>query len=58
MVKYDQAVADEDPAGRITAQRWILDYNEDDVRATATLRDWLDGPAGDLPSIASTQPEG
>jgi predicted RecB family nuclease len=54
IVKYDQAVDDEaDAAGREGARQWILDYNEDDVRATAALREWLDGAAGDLPSIAS-----
>ncbi len=56
MVKYDQAVdedADADPGGRAKAQQWILDYNEDDVRATAALREWLDGAASALPSIAS-----
>ena len=52
MVKYDQAT-DEDagPAARAAAQEWILEYNEDDVRATAALREWLDGAARDLPSI-------
>lgn len=53
MVKYDQAVdADGDGVGRVNAQQWILDYNEDDVRATAALREWLDGAASALPSIA------
>ena len=52
MVKYDQAVDAGDPASREEAQHWILEYNEDDVRATAALRAWLDGPAQDLPSIA------
>lgn len=51
MVKYDEAVDDEDPAAQDAARRWILEYNEDDVRATAALRAWLDGPAHDLPSI-------
>jgi predicted RecB family nuclease len=52
MVKYDQATDEEaGQAGRETAQRWILEYNEDDVRATAALREWLDGPARGLPSI-------
>jgi predicted RecB family nuclease len=27
----------------------ILEYNEDDCRATKALRDWLNGPAKDLP---------
>ncbi len=52
MVKYDQAVDEEaGPAGRAAAQGWLLEYNEDDVRATAALRDWLDGPAQELPPI-------
>jgi predicted RecB family nuclease len=52
MVKYDQAIDEETgPVGRAAAQEWILEYNEDDVRATAALRDWLDGPARELPSI-------
>ena len=54
IVKYDQATDEESgPAARAAAQQWILEYNEDDVRATAALREWLDGPARDLPSIAS-----
>jgi predicted RecB family nuclease len=57
MVKYEQAIDDEaDAVGRATAQQWILEYNEDDVRATAALRDWLDGPAQDLPSIGAAAP--
>ncbi len=52
IVKYEQAVDEEaDADGRATAQRWILEYNEDDVRATAALREWLDGTARGLPSI-------
>ena len=52
MVKYEQAVDEETgPVGRAAAQEWLLEYNEDDVRATAALRDWLDGPARELPSI-------
>ncbi len=52
MVNYDTAIDDVDPVTRATARAWILEYNEDDVRATATLRYWLDGPANELPSIA------
>ncbi len=52
LVKYDQAIDEEtDVAGRAAAQEWILEYNEDDVRATAVLREWIDGPARELPSI-------
>ena len=54
MVKYDLAIDDEDATLRGDAQKWILSYNEDDVRATAALREWLDGAARDLPSIEST----
>ena len=53
MVNYDQAVDGCDPAEREEARSWILEYNEDDVRATAALRAWLEGPAQDLPSIAT-----
>jgi predicted RecB family nuclease len=56
MVNYDQAVDGIDPGDREEAQRWILEYNEDDVRATAALRAWLDGPAQDLPSITAATP--
>ena len=56
MVKYDQATDEESsPAARAAAQEWILEYNEDDVRATAALRQWLDGPARDLPSIEAAR---
>ena len=34
------------------ARRRILEYNEDDVRATLALRKWLDGPARSIPSVA------
>jgi predicted RecB family nuclease len=58
MVKYDEAVDEEtDAAARAAAAQWILDYNEDDVRATAALRAWLDGAARVLPSIASWEEE-
>jgi predicted RecB family nuclease len=54
MVKYELAIDEEaGPATREAAQQWLLEYNEDDVRATAALREWLDGPARKLPSIAS-----
>jgi predicted RecB family nuclease len=52
MVAYDRAVDDADPAAAAEAREWILEYNEDDVRATAALREWLDGAARGLPSIA------
>jgi predicted RecB family nuclease len=52
MVRYDVAVDDADPGAAAEARDWILEYNEDDVRATSALREWLDGPAQQLPSIA------
>ena len=51
MVSYIEATSDPDETVRAGAQRWILDYNEDDVRATAALREWLDQRASLLPSI-------
>ncbi|NNG36325.1 TM0106 family RecB-like putative nuclease [Nakamurella sp. DB0629] len=30
----------------------VLDYNEDDVRATAAVRAWMSGPARELPTAA------
>jgi predicted RecB family nuclease len=59
IVKYDTAVDEgAEPASRQAAAQWILDYNEDDVRATAALRAWLDGAARTLPSITSWEQEG
>jgi predicted RecB family nuclease len=56
MVAYDRAVDDADPAAAAEAREWIIEYNEDDVRATAALREWLDGAANSLPSIARAGP--
>jgi len=56
MVRYLEAIADEDPSLRSEARQWILDYNEDDVRATAALREWLDQDANLLPSIEAAAP--
>jgi len=56
IVKYEQAVDEEaDAGGRAAAQQWILEYNEDDVRATAALRKLARRPARDLPSIEVAQ---
>ena len=60
MVRYAEAIGDPDVMIRTEARRWLLDYNEGDVRATAALREWLDGHARLLPSvkeIASESPE-
>lgn len=47
MVWYEIASASD--TGEATASRQrILEYNEDDCRATKALRDWLNGPAKEL----------
>jgi predicted RecB family nuclease len=51
MVRYVEATETVDDVLRDEARRWLLEYNEDDVRATATLREWLDTTASLLPSI-------
>ena len=51
MVRYVEATAEGEDELCGEARRWLLDYNEDDVRATATLRDWLDQNVSVLPSI-------
>jgi predicted RecB family nuclease len=56
MVAYDRAVDEADPAAAAEARSWILEYNEDDVRATAALREWLDAAGDELPSIAQAGP--
>jgi len=38
---FDEAVTAEDPDVRAAAAQRVLDYNEDDVRATHALRGWL-----------------
>jgi predicted RecB family nuclease len=48
MVWFETASGD-DPDRARDARRRILEYNEDDCRATKALRDWLNGPARDLP---------
>jgi len=41
MIWFDEAVHGEDPEAREQATQRVLDYNEDDVRATWALRRWL-----------------
>jgi predicted RecB family nuclease len=45
---YEVASGDESPAA-LTSRIRLLEYNEDDCRATKALRDWLNGPAQSLP---------
>ena len=44
MLWYEVATRGDEVAAALSRQR-ILDYNEDDCRATKALRDWLNGPA-------------
>jgi predicted RecB family nuclease len=48
MLWFEVACGPDDAASRTHQQR-ILEYNEDDCRATRALRHWLNGPAHDLP---------
>jgi predicted RecB family nuclease len=45
MAQYDLA-----SSGNGSAREWLLSYNEDDVRATAAIRDWM--RTSQIPSIA------
>ena len=47
MLWYEVAARDERAEAVVSRQR-ILDYNEDDCRATKSLRDWLNGAAKSL----------
>ncbi|HUZ41114.1 MAG TPA: TM0106 family RecB-like putative nuclease [Acidimicrobiales bacterium] len=47
MLWYEVAAHDEEADAMVSRQR-ILDYNEDDCRATKRLRDWLNGAAKSL----------
>jgi predicted RecB family nuclease len=48
MLWYEVATNDDSVTATDSRQR-ILEYNEDDCRATKALRDWLNGPARALP---------
>jgi len=47
MLWYEVATRADNSEAATSRQR-ILDYNEDDCRATKSLRDWLNGPAKSL----------
>jgi predicted RecB family nuclease len=57
-VWYRQAVGDPDPVERDASRQRLLEYNEDDVVATAVLRQWLGKlmrarkPENRLPNVA------
>ncbi|MHB8379537.1 MAG: TM0106 family RecB-like putative nuclease [Acidimicrobiales bacterium] len=44
---YEEATSSLSPEAQASRTR-LLEYNEDDCRATKALRDWLNGPARDL----------
>jgi predicted RecB family nuclease len=55
MAWYEEARgADQNAAAAAT--RRLLEYNEDDCRATRALRDWLEGPARELPDVEGVRP--
>jgi predicted RecB family nuclease len=51
MVMHDIAVAGTTEKGRQDARRWLLSYNEGDVRATYFLREWMVRDGASIPSI-------
>jgi predicted RecB family nuclease len=51
MVWYELAVAHPDEDVRAENQRRVLEYNDDDCRATLHLRDWLEREGPSLPSL-------
>lgn len=53
MLWYREAVGATDPSRREAGRKRLLAYNEDDVIATLTVRDWLAREAPKLPRIAA-----
>jgi len=51
MVMHDIAVAGATESERQDARRWLLTYNEGDVRATFALREWMARDGAAIPSI-------
>ena len=51
MVMHDIAVVGPTESDRKDARRWLLTYNEDDVRATFALREWMVRDGAEIPSI-------
>jgi len=52
---YEDAIGTDEVVARAAMAR-ILAYNEDDCRATTSLRDWLEGPARELPHVEDARP--
>lgn len=57
MLRYDVAVASEEATERAAARHWLLTYNQGDVEATLTLRDWLELSREAIPRIESLDRE-
>ena len=55
MAWYEDALGDDEVVAGAAMAR-ILAYNEDDCRATRSLRDWLEGPARDLAHVEDARP--
>jgi len=49
MTWFEEAIG-KDPAAAAAARQRLLEYNEDDCRATKVLREWINGAARELPS--------
>jgi len=54
MVWHDTAVGNADETARRTAQTRLVDYNADDVQATAAVRHWI--RSSTFPSITDLEP--
>jgi predicted RecB family nuclease len=54
---YETARGDDEAAARAAVQR-LLEYNEDDCRATFALRDWLETGARELCDLEGARPPG
>ncbi len=50
MVRYDEAVGAQGAKAE-AAREWLLTYNQDDVQATLSLREWLEPAGRSIPSI-------
>ena len=58
MIWYDQAAGagEAGPGEPGAARDWLLTYNRNDVEATRSLREWLDGDASGCPPVDGLGP--